>query len=617
MAKLKVSVVVPVYNAGQHIDANAPFLVGQSIGSDSYEVIYVDDGSTDDSLARLRRIEAAHDHVRVFTQENSGWPGKPRNVGVQNARGEYVQYVDQDDRLGLEALERMYGLGSANSADIVLGKVAGTMAGPSNVFNRNIPVCSIEDHNLIESLTPHKMFRRAFLLDNDIRFPEGYCRLEDQLYMAQAYTATRRVSVVGDYSCYYWIRRGDGGNNSTSNLFDIDVYFHWLREVVRAVKAGTEPGALRDSLLRRSYRVEIIHQVCEPAVFGDPARVRARMEKVRSIVLEEFPESVRDGLPEVARLRATLLERGDLDSLKALALQTRQVRAVPEVSTPIWRDGTLCADVRVSLVKGDGTPLLLVRDGDRLLLDPALLRDVTGVDEWEVRDPLAHAHAEVVLKDRRRNVGWFPPTEFRPELEEVEGGVRVVIKATMAIDPLTAAGGGPLRRGVHDVWLGASMLGLGRRPRLIGLEALTSRKVKAGTCLVGGPGKVAHPYWTASGQLALDIGATRHPLARRLIRWTSSESVWWRPRKGVALPVRMVMGGRRRRKATVWIGGAQTSGTIVGTGDGTELRFGGRVKLPTGRHPVTIQFGSGRGPKYQVAMATVCAGRVLRLSKMG
>jgi glycosyltransferase involved in cell wall biosynthesis len=55
---LKVSVVVPAYNTGRYVDECAPSLLSQSLGPDEYEVIYVDDGSTDDTLARLQKVAA-------------------------------------------------------------------------------------------------------------------------------------------------------------------------------------------------------------------------------------------------------------------------------------------------------------------------------------------------------------------------------------------------------------------------------------------------------------------------------------------------------------------------------------------------------------------------------
>ena len=105
---VKVSVVVPVYNPGAHIEECVASLLRQSLPPDAYEVIFVDDGSTDGTGERLDELAAADPRVRVFHQENSGWSGRPRNVGIDAARGEYVMFVDNDDHLGDEALERMY-----------------------------------------------------------------------------------------------------------------------------------------------------------------------------------------------------------------------------------------------------------------------------------------------------------------------------------------------------------------------------------------------------------------------------------------------------------------------------------------------------------------------------
>ncbi|MFF0109629.1 glycosyltransferase [Streptomyces hirsutus] len=507
---LKVSVVVPVHNAGSYIDKCAQSLLGQSIGRDAYEVVYVDDGSTDDSAERLDRLAALHPHVRVHRQENSGWPGKPRNVGVRLSRGEYVQFVDQDDELGHEALERLYHLGRRNGSDIVLGKPAGTMARPSNVFARTVDRCTVGDHPLFESLTPHKMFRRAFLLDHGVRFPEGRCRLEDQVFMAHAYAVARCVSVLGDYPCYYWMRREDGGNTSSRQLV-VDEYFGWLRKVVQTVKAHTPPGPVQDAMLRRTYRVEILRYVSEPYVLSGHGQVQERFEAVRRLVLEEFPPSVREGFPAVTRLRARLLEEGRLDALSLLARRIRQVRPLAELGRPRWHDGALTAPVRMHLAHQDGRTVTLLERGGRLVLDPALTEGIAGAGEWAVGDHLTAAYGEIRLSHRGQHVGWFPASDLTVRLENGRGGRRrPVVAGTMRIDPLTAAGGGPLDRGVHDVSAYFQVLGVGRSVALrgeVGSRPLGGQAVRLGT-----PSRAVIPYWTAGRQLALDIGEFYHRL---------------------------------------------------------------------------------------------------------
>ena len=101
----KVSVIVPVFDPGPDIDDCIESLLGQTMPAGDLELIFVDDGSTDGTPARLDELAGRHRHVRVQHIPNSGWPGKPRNVGIDMAEGEYVYFVDNDDWLGKSALK--------------------------------------------------------------------------------------------------------------------------------------------------------------------------------------------------------------------------------------------------------------------------------------------------------------------------------------------------------------------------------------------------------------------------------------------------------------------------------------------------------------------------------
>lgn len=109
---MTISVIVPVYNT--------EFLVGRCIDSitaqtyPDWELILVDDGSTDGSLGVLREYESRDSRIKVIHQENAG-PGLARNKGIQNASGDYIVFVDSDDVVKPDYFEKL----SHETADVV------------------------------------------------------------------------------------------------------------------------------------------------------------------------------------------------------------------------------------------------------------------------------------------------------------------------------------------------------------------------------------------------------------------------------------------------------------------------------------------------------------------
>ena len=272
---IKVSVVVPVFNPGEHIATSIDSLLTQTMAAEELELIFVDDGSTDSAPARLDQLAQDNAQVRVIHEPASGWAGRPRNVGLEAATGEYVMFVDQDDWLGDDALTRMYEMACRNRSDIVIGKMIGINRGvPVELFRKTWEVATIHDSPIIDSLTPHKMFRREFLLETGLRFPEGPRRLEDHVFVVAAYFAAKGISVLSDYACYYHISRVDQGNAGFRPL-DPRAYLKNLAEALDVVDANTEPGPARDRLHRRWMRVEMGGGCAAPSCSGPP-RTSAR-----------------------------------------------------------------------------------------------------------------------------------------------------------------------------------------------------------------------------------------------------------------------------------------------------------------------------------------------------
>ncbi|MFD2079960.1 Glycosyltransferase involved in cell wall bisynthesis [Actinopolymorpha cephalotaxi] len=507
--QLKVSVVVPVYNPGRYVEDCIASLLRQSLPAEEFEAIFVDDGSTDETPARLDALAAEHPHMRVIHQENSGWPGKPRNVGVDAARGEYVYFVDNDDWLGDQALERMYAFARENDSDVVIGKMAGKGRGvPRELFRRTYPKATLATAPLIDSLTPHKMFRKAFLDKNGLRFPEGRRRLEDHVFVTAAFFAAETISVLSDYVCYYHVRRDDSSNAGFQRMDPVG-YFANLNEALDVVEANTEPGRLRDSLYRRWLRVEMVERLRGNKLLAAPDDYRRELFDQIANTCERFGPGVAAGLPPSQRVVAALIRARGLDDLVRLANWEAGISHHAELEDLAWHGGSLRMSLTSQLWAGR-EPMTFRHTGGRDVLDPPLSAEAAervSAADLDATDRLTQSKVDIILRSRDNGAEHYLPVTFAADRHTVGASnstFRLELRAEATLDADTAAGGAPLERGIWDVVARIGSCGWRKDTRLGSV-----RTARAGAhrvaAVAGTPPRVITPYWTDKGNLSVDV----------------------------------------------------------------------------------------------------------------
>ncbi|MCW5248933.1 glycosyltransferase family 2 protein [Streptomyces sp. SHP 1-2] len=315
----KVSVIIPVYNAAEHLPQCLQSIVDQSIGFGSVEVVAVDDGSTDGGGALLDAWAERHPgRIRVVHQENSGAPGGPRNRAVAMARGEFLFFADPDDYLGTEGLERMVAAAERNASDVVLGRIKGVgRSAPVTPFRRNVEGGDVFTAKAVWSLTAQKLFRRSLVVEHGLRFAEGLRLAEEQVFVVPAYLLARSISVVADYDCYYLVHRDDFPH-LTQQVPDPEPFYGNVRDVVGIVARHVPAGERRNSLLYRWLSLEVLGRFGGRfAALPEPTR-RRYMELADELMDTCFPGEVVESLPPLARLRCRLIREGSLEELTAL-----------------------------------------------------------------------------------------------------------------------------------------------------------------------------------------------------------------------------------------------------------------------------------------------------------
>ena len=437
---VRVSVVVAVYAPGPELDDLVLALEAQTIGTDALELVLVDDGSPDPSVVpRLWALAAGRPWVDVVTIAPSGWPGRPRNVGMDRARGEYVFFSDQDDTLFPAALERAVEMADANGSDVVAVKVVRTrLVTPYwNLARRDVDRADLVDDGVMQSRTVHKLFRVAFLREHGIRFLEGRVRLEDHHFMATVFAHDPVVSVLASTPGYRWVDRGDGTNNSATPIA-LDVYWGHFARAVDAVEGA--PVRVQEAL--RSIAASQALGRTEISSFDRSD------DDTRAAALSAVGDFVRGSVPVAAAQRLGLLHRAQVETLRAgdaatlVALRTawRTARVVVGVARLEWEDDALRVEVTISLVSDD-KEVVSVRDGRCVVAGVA--SDHPG--DLTLRDTDA-PRAEITVRHRDSAVEWPVPTTIESATTGEDGTLQQV-RCVGRVRPYAGAFGAPLDLG--------------------------------------------------------------------------------------------------------------------------------------------------------------------------
>lgn len=534
-----VSVVIPAHNPGRYIEPCIRSLLRQSMSRDRFEVVFVDDGSTDGTGERLNRLAREQPHIRVIHIPASGGPGRPRNVGLEAALGEYVQFLDADDELAPRALQRLVRMARANGSDIVLGKFASeTMTRRQDLFIRNRGATTLAQTPLLAdaSMGPTKLFRAELLREHEISFPEGWRQMEDQLFTLRAYLAARVISILGDEPCYFFNKREDEGHIS-SELVDPESHVAHLAEILQEVDAGAPDDGLRRRLTARFYRLEVLSRLTgSQFLAAPPAYQRALFGALGTLARERIGEDIQDGLGAFARVRSRLLLEDDLAGLLALGRRVEGFVVEAHIRRAEWANGRLAIEFRAALVRGaEATPLALAERDGRLFLDPAVAEDLVG--PVDVTDEVAGIRAQLSLVDRETALEWIIPggagLVLRPG-GEPSGEVRMPwLAGFLEVDPQRVGPGErPLDDGAWDIqvrWSGLGMQAIG--PLRMSRRAGPAVEPPIDPALVGRPIRWIVPRADEDGTLRIGIGGPdRLPAriddrARRLLRQGSGIAI--------------------------------------------------------------------------------------------
>lgn len=200
----KLSIIVPVYNVEKYLPKCLESLIKQTLKD--IEIICVNDGSMDNSLAILKEFASKDSRIRIIDNQHQG-VAKTRNTGIEQSTGEYIGFVDSDDYIDIDFFEKLYNSATKSNSDIAIASIL-KHKNFFNIYNAKytkeetaitiqdkIKLCEDKKHFFFYAW--NKIYHLGFIKENNIKFSEGQI-YEDVMFAIKAlYYSNKIISVYG------------------------------------------------------------------------------------------------------------------------------------------------------------------------------------------------------------------------------------------------------------------------------------------------------------------------------------------------------------------------------------------------------------------------------------
>lgn len=285
---MKISVVIPVYNVEKYLKKCLDSVINQTLKD--IEIIIVNDGSPDNSQAIIDEYAKKDRRIIPLIQEN-GRQGKARNTGLKHAKGEYISFIDSDDYIEIDMLEKMYDNAKLENSDVVICSFYKHYGKKKNhiSINDNLILDTISNNNpkLFNTFGPcSKIYKRDLLIKNNIKFMEKVY-YEDVSFTLKVLTLAKKISFVNEPLYNYIIREGStmNSNNAIRNLdiiiaFDDVIEYFENKKIYNKYYSEIEYLAIDGVFISATLRV-----ICSSARRKDKIKV---INQLRKFMFENF-----------------------------------------------------------------------------------------------------------------------------------------------------------------------------------------------------------------------------------------------------------------------------------------------------------------------------------------
>lgn len=249
-----LSFIIPVYNAEAYLKECLDSILHQDLAYDEYEIICVNDGSTDRSLELLKEYDKEYDNIRVIDSENNG-VSAARNIGLDTASGEYVWFVDADDFIGKKVLNMLKTFLSSSLIDVAqLGAYTFqnklSQSEKTAYENGKLQPKSYANNVFIT----RNIIKKEFLNRYHIRFYTEMSYSEDKVFISELLSENPVVAQVKKACYYYRYHMGSVITIEGAQTIDMMIFAIARFQETYKVAPATYKSAIADNLMSEVYQ---------------------------------------------------------------------------------------------------------------------------------------------------------------------------------------------------------------------------------------------------------------------------------------------------------------------------------------------------------------------------
>lgn len=226
---MNVSIIMPVYNKEKYLDKSIKSILDQTY--ENFELIIINDGSTDNSSYICHRFEQEDSRIKVIDIENNG-VSNARNIGIKNANGQYIQFIDADDYITNNMLENLVNLARIYNPDVIvngiekvneknefIGKIVPIFNGMTNIDKFMESFAKVQKQTGIYGYVHNKFIRKSIIDNNNLLFDKEIWLAEDLDFCLDLYSIISSIYFCKDIY-YYYLQEAENSSTTSDKKHD-------------------------------------------------------------------------------------------------------------------------------------------------------------------------------------------------------------------------------------------------------------------------------------------------------------------------------------------------------------------------------------------------------------